>query len=88
MSRSYLHRRYFARAVTDHPEDILHCQFGPSALAAYRSASMYIALMRDLCDLQPELPTRFVYVVFVSLLLSWFLRLDIALFGTICWHRP
>ncbi|KAF8508941.1 fungal-specific transcription factor domain-containing protein [Hysterangium stoloniferum] len=57
-------QRFFLKAlaemITDHPEDILHCQFGPSALAAYRSASTYIALMSNLCDLQPELPTRFV----------------------------
>ncbi|KAF8577043.1 hypothetical protein K439DRAFT_1622389 [Ramaria rubella] len=60
MTLLYLHRRYFARAVSDYPTDILGCRFGPSVLATYRSASMYITLMRSLCALQPELPSKFV----------------------------
>jgi len=59
----YLHRRFFARALSNYPSDIIHCPFGPSVLAIFRSAGTYIALMRDLCAVQPEVPLRFVYVV-------------------------
>jgi hypothetical protein len=44
----YLHRSFFARAVTDHPEDPLGSPFGTSVIAAYRSAWSLIALVRNL----------------------------------------
>jgi hypothetical protein len=44
----YLHRAYFARAVTDHPDDPLGSPFGTSVIAAYRSAWSLIALVRNL----------------------------------------
>ncbi|KIJ54545.1 hypothetical protein M422DRAFT_24494 [Sphaerobolus stellatus SS14] len=77
MALLYLHRRFFARAVTNYPTDILHCPFGPSVLAIYRSASSYISLMRDLCSLQPELPSRFV-IFWNNLLASSIIMASIA----------
>ncbi|KAF8633249.1 hypothetical protein AX15_001442 [Amanita polypyramis BW_CC] len=44
----YLHRSFFARAISDHPKDPLGSPFGASVLAAYRSAGALIALMRNL----------------------------------------
>jgi hypothetical protein len=44
----YLHRSFFARAVSDHPEDPLSSTYGTSVIAAYRSAGSLVALMRDL----------------------------------------
>jgi hypothetical protein len=44
----YLHRSFFARAVTDHPDDPLGSPFGTSVIAAYRSAWSLIALVRNL----------------------------------------
>jgi hypothetical protein len=44
----YLHRSFFARAVTDHPKDPLGSPYGTSVIAAYRSAGSLVALMRNL----------------------------------------
>ncbi|KAF8661287.1 hypothetical protein AX16_001386 [Volvariella volvacea WC 439] len=44
----YLHRSFFARAVSDHPKDPLGSPYGTSVIAAYRSAGSLIALMRNL----------------------------------------
>ncbi|GJJ11270.1 hypothetical protein Clacol_005502 [Clathrus columnatus] len=38
----FLHRRCFALALRDHPEDPLRSPFGPSVLACYRSATKFI----------------------------------------------
>lgn len=48
MNLLYLHRSFFARAVTDHPKDPLGSPFGTSVIAAYRSAGSLVALMRNL----------------------------------------
>src|ERR1051326_2179713 len=44
----YLHRSFFARAISDHPKDPLGSPYGTSVIAAYRSAGSLIALMRNL----------------------------------------
>jgi hypothetical protein len=44
----YLHRSFFARAISDHPNDPLGSPYGASVLAAYRSAGALVALMRNL----------------------------------------
>ncbi|KAF9245323.1 hypothetical protein BU15DRAFT_41174 [Melanogaster broomeanus] len=48
MNLLYLHRSFFARAVTDHPKDPLGSPYGTSVLAAYRSAGSLVALMQNL----------------------------------------
>lgn len=44
----YLHRSFFARALTDHPKDPLGSPYGTSVIAAYRSAGSLVALVRNL----------------------------------------
>jgi hypothetical protein len=44
----YMHRGFFARALSDHPKDPLGSPYGTSVIAAYRSAGSLIALMRNL----------------------------------------
>jgi hypothetical protein len=44
----YLHRSFFARAISDHPKDPLGSPYGTSVIAAYRSAGSLVALMRNL----------------------------------------
>lgn len=44
----YMHRGFFARALSDHPKDPLGSPYGSSVIAAYRSAGSLIALMRNL----------------------------------------
>ncbi|TFK26171.1 hypothetical protein FA15DRAFT_637937 [Coprinopsis marcescibilis] len=44
----YLHRSFFARAMSDHPKDPLGSPYGTSVIAAYRSAGTLVALMRNL----------------------------------------
>ncbi|PFH45913.1 hypothetical protein AMATHDRAFT_70926 [Amanita thiersii Skay4041] len=48
MNLLYLHRSFFARAISDHPKDPLGSPYGTSVLAAYRSAGSLVALMRNL----------------------------------------
>ncbi|KAL0953455.1 hypothetical protein HGRIS_004688 [Hohenbuehelia grisea] len=48
MDLLYLHRSFFARAVSDHPKDPLGSPYGTSVIAAYRSAGSLVALMRNL----------------------------------------
>ncbi|KAF9048213.1 hypothetical protein BDZ89DRAFT_1057787 [Hymenopellis radicata] len=48
MNLLYLHRSFFARAISDHPKDPLGSPYGTSVIAAYRSAGSLIALMRNL----------------------------------------
>lgn len=64
----YLHRSYFAKAITDHPKDPLNSAYGSSVIAAYRSAGSFVALMRNLNNLLPELSQRlwFLYTHFFS----------------------
>ena len=44
----YLHRSFFARAISDHPKDPLGSPYGTSVIAAYRSAGSLVAMMRNL----------------------------------------
>jgi hypothetical protein len=44
----YMHRGFFARALSDHPKDPLGSPYGSSVIAAYRSAGSLIALMGNL----------------------------------------
>ncbi|RXW23973.1 hypothetical protein EST38_g1865 [Candolleomyces aberdarensis] len=44
----YLHRSFFARAMSDHPNDPLSSPYGTSVIAAYRSAGSSIALIKNL----------------------------------------
>lgn len=44
----YLHRGFFARAISDHPKDPLGSPYGTSVIAAYRSAGSLVAMMRNL----------------------------------------
>ncbi|EAU90145.2 hypothetical protein CC1G_05683 [Coprinopsis cinerea okayama7 len=48
MNLLYLHRSFFARAMSDHPKDPLGSPYGTSVIAAYRSAGSLVALMRNL----------------------------------------
>ncbi|KIM44896.1 hypothetical protein M413DRAFT_442869 [Hebeloma cylindrosporum] len=48
MSLLYLHRSFFARAISDHPKDPLGSPYGTSVIAAYRSAGSLVAMMRNL----------------------------------------
>jgi hypothetical protein len=58
MNLLYLHRSFFARAVTDHPKDPLGSPYGTSVIAAYRSAGSLVALMRNLHTQLKELSER------------------------------
>ncbi|KAG7093830.1 hypothetical protein E1B28_007469 [Marasmius oreades] len=48
MNLLYLHRSFFAQAISDHPKDPLGSPYGTSVIAAYRSAGSLVALMRNL----------------------------------------
>lgn len=54
----YLHRGFFARAIEDSPEDPLTSRFAPSVLAAYTSASTFVALVKSLHSQHPQLTER------------------------------
>ncbi|KAH9993678.1 hypothetical protein BJV74DRAFT_770718 [Russula compacta] len=48
MNLLYMHRGFFARALSDHSKDPLGSPYGTSVIAAYRSAGSLIALMGNL----------------------------------------
>ncbi|KAH9975864.1 hypothetical protein BGW80DRAFT_1436388 [Lactifluus volemus] len=48
MNLLYMHRGFFARALSDHAKDPLGSPYGSSVIAAYRSAGSLIALMGNL----------------------------------------
>ncbi|KAG6897388.1 hypothetical protein C0992_002051 [Termitomyces sp. T32_za158] len=54
----YLHRSFFARAISDHAKDPLGSPYGTSVIAAYRSAGSLVALMRNLHTQLKELSER------------------------------
>ncbi|KAG6810864.1 hypothetical protein H0H92_010020 [Tricholoma furcatifolium] len=58
MNLLYLHRSFFARAISDHPKDPLGSPYGTSVIAAYRSAGSLVALMRNLHAQLKELSER------------------------------
>jgi hypothetical protein len=54
----YIHRRFFARAILDHPENPMRSAFAPSFLAAYRSASSMIKYVLYHFERFPDLCSR------------------------------
>ncbi|PCH44398.1 hypothetical protein WOLCODRAFT_76356 [Wolfiporia cocos MD-104 SS10] len=54
----YMHRGFFARAISDHPEDPLGSPYGSSFIAAYRSAGSLVALVRNIHSQLKELTER------------------------------
>jgi hypothetical protein len=62
----YLHRAFFARAVSDHAVDPLGSPFGTSVIAAYRSAWSLIALVRSLHAALPH-PSERMWFVWANL---------------------
>ncbi|CAK5273875.1 unnamed protein product [Mycena citricolor] len=54
----YLHRSFFARAISDHPNDPLGSPYGSSVIAAYRSAGSLLALLRNLHSQLKDLSER------------------------------
>ncbi|KAJ4473715.1 fungal-specific transcription factor domain-containing protein [Lentinula aciculospora] len=58
MNLLYLHRSFFARAISDHPKDPLGSPYGTSVIAAYRSAGSLVALMRNLHTQLQDLSQR------------------------------
>ncbi|KAG6916551.1 hypothetical protein DXG01_006377 [Tephrocybe rancida] len=58
MNLLYLHRSFFARAISDHPKDPLGSPYGTSVIAAYRSAGSLVALMRNLHTQLKDLSER------------------------------
>ncbi|KAJ4464687.1 fungal-specific transcription factor domain-containing protein [Lentinula lateritia] len=58
MNLLYLHRSFFARAISDHPKDPLGSPYGTSVIAAYRSAGSLVALMRNLHNQLQDLSQR------------------------------
>ncbi|EKM50390.1 uncharacterized protein PHACADRAFT_263672 [Phanerochaete carnosa HHB-10118-sp] len=54
----YMHRGFFARAVSDHPKDPLGSPYGSSFIAAYRSAGSLVALVRNIHSQLKELTER------------------------------
>lgn len=43
----YIHRNFFARAILDFPGDPMRSPFAPSFLAAYRSSTAMLKVMRE-----------------------------------------
>ncbi|KAH7914632.1 fungal-specific transcription factor domain-containing protein [Hygrophoropsis aurantiaca] len=66
MDLLYLHRSFFARAVTDHPKDPLGSPYGTSVIAAYRSAGSLVALMRNLYTQYKE-PTERIWFLWTHM---------------------
>ncbi|KAI0080184.1 hypothetical protein K474DRAFT_1590475 [Panus rudis PR-1116 ss-1] len=54
----YMHRGFYARAISDHPRDPLGSPYGSSFIAAYRSAGSLVALVRNIHSQLKELTER------------------------------
>ncbi|OBZ66412.1 GTP-binding protein Rho3 [Grifola frondosa] len=54
----YMHRGFFARAISDHPKDPFGSPYGASFIAAYRSAGSLVALVRNIHSQLKELTER------------------------------
>ncbi|KAF7798003.1 hypothetical protein EIP86_009213 [Pleurotus ostreatoroseus] len=54
----YMHRGFFARAISDHAKDPLGSPYGSSFIAAYRSAGSLVALVRNIHSQLKELTER------------------------------
>lgn len=78
----YLHRSFFARAISDHPKDPLGSPYGTSVIAAYRSAGSLVALMRNL-HTQLKAPSERMWFLWTHMfscavsLASWTTRITI-----------
>ncbi|OSX56730.1 hypothetical protein POSPLADRAFT_1083705, partial [Postia placenta MAD-698-R-SB12] len=55
----YVHRCFFAQALSDHPTDPLKSQYAPSFLAGYRSACAFLGTIRDQFAIFPIQIARF-----------------------------
>ncbi|EJD07479.1 uncharacterized protein FOMMEDRAFT_115738 [Fomitiporia mediterranea MF3/22] len=66
MNLLYMHRGFFARAISDNPKDPLGSPYGTSVIAAYRSAGSLVALVRDLDSQLPE-PTERLWFLWTHL---------------------
>ncbi|KAF7309610.1 Fungal-trans domain-containing protein [Mycena indigotica] len=54
----YMHRGFFAQALADNSQDPMGSKYGPSVLAAYRSACTFVGLIESLFKQQPVLTER------------------------------
>ncbi|KXN89389.1 hypothetical protein AN958_05762 [Leucoagaricus sp. SymC.cos] len=54
----YMHRGFFAQALEDNPTDPMGSKYGPSVLAAYRSACSFVGLIESLFKQHPVLTER------------------------------
>ncbi|KAH8116339.1 hypothetical protein DFH11DRAFT_1506188 [Phellopilus nigrolimitatus] len=54
----YMHRGFFAKAMSDHPEDPLSGKYGHSVLRAHESASFFVSLVRSLWSQHKQLAER------------------------------
>lgn len=54
----YMHRGFFAQALEDNPTDPMGSKYGPSVLAAYRSACSFVGLIESLFKQHPALTER------------------------------
>lgn len=54
----YMHRGFYARAISDHPKDPLGSPYGSSFIAAYRSAGSLVALVRNIHSQLKDLTER------------------------------
>ncbi|KAH9931591.1 fungal-specific transcription factor domain-containing protein [Fomitopsis serialis] len=55
----YVHRCFFAQALSDHPTDPLRSPYSPSFLAGYRSACILLSSLREQFNLFPIQIARF-----------------------------
>ncbi|KDQ56828.1 hypothetical protein JAAARDRAFT_36304 [Jaapia argillacea MUCL 33604] len=55
----YVHRCFFAQAITDHPADPLRSPYAPSFLAGYRSACELLGVLRSAFEMFPAETVRF-----------------------------
>lgn len=55
----YVHRSYFAQALTDFPLDPMRSPFAPSFLAGYRSACTLLSALREQFEMFPTQIARF-----------------------------
>ncbi|KIY52850.1 hypothetical protein FISHEDRAFT_34165, partial [Fistulina hepatica ATCC 64428] len=58
ITRFYLHRGFFARALEESPADPMGSKYGSSVLAAYNSATAFVNMMQSLYRQQPQLAER------------------------------
>ncbi|CAL1710217.1 unnamed protein product [Somion occarium] len=59
LTLTYVHRCYFAQALSDHPQDPLRSPYAPSFLAGYRSACALLLSMQEQFELFPVQLARF-----------------------------